>query len=184
MKKIEKDFIIKEVRALAIYMVLFAIVLSYLVFYAHISPLLFLVIPLIIIAFTIRLHGQYKNAFDIYCGMQSESWKEQIGKEYAAPHQILKAAYGEVHLLEECVVCRNKRKLLFIPVKRIIKIEERVRLVGVKRVPLLKFTMDGGKPLELDFSARHSKDGEAVILWFIERIGSEKVERSNKAVLR
>ena len=184
MKKIEKDFIVKEVCALAIYMVLFAIALSYLVFYARISPLLFLIIPLIIVVFIVRLRGQYKNAFESCCGLQSESFKEQIGKEYAAQHPILKAAYGEVHLLEECVVCRNKRKLLFIPVRQIIKIEERVRLVGVKRVPLLKFTMDGGKTLELDFSASHSKDGEAVILWFIERIGEEKVERSNKAVLR
>ena len=184
MKNIKRDFIIKEVRALAIYMVLLAAALTYIIFYTRLSPLLFLIIPLIMIAFVLRMSGQVTSAISRSCGQYPESWKNQVEKEYSMEHPTYKVAYGEVHLLKTCVVCRNKRRLIFIPVKQIIKIEERVRLVGVRRVPLLKFTMDGGKSSELDFSAAHYKDGEAVVLWFIEQIGAEKVDRSKKVVLR
>lgn len=184
MKNIKKDFIIKEVRSLAIYMALFAVALAYIIFYVRISPLLFLIIPVIMIAFVMRMCGQVTSAFQSSCGQYSDNWKEQVEREYSAAHPIYKVAYGEVHLMETCVVCRNKRRLIFIPPEQIMKIEERVRLVGVKRVPLLKFTMDSGKTLELDFSVGHCEDGENVVLWFAKRIGEEKVERSEKVVLR
>lgn len=184
MKSIKKDFIIKEVCALAICMVLFAAALAYLIFYIHISPLMFLIIPLIIIAFVLRMSGQVTSAFRRSCGQYPESWQNQVEKEYNTAHPTYKVAYGEVHLMKTCVVCRNKRRLIFIPVEQIVKIEERMRRVSGIRVPLLKFTMDGGKTLELDFSAIHNKAGEDVVLWFIEQIGAEKVERSKKTVLR
>ena len=184
MKNIKKDFIVKEVRALAIYMVLFAVALAYLIFYIRISPMLFLVIPLIIIAFVLRMNGQVTSELQRSCGQYPESWQNQVEQEYSTAHPTYRVAYGEVHLMKTCVVCRNKRRLIFIPVEQIVKIEERMRRVGGRRVPLLKFTMDGGKTLELDFSAIHYKDGEDVVLWFIEQIGAEKVDRSKKTIFR
>ena len=184
MKNIKKDFIIKEVRSLALYMVLFTALLAYIIFYIRISPLAFLIVPAIILIFMIRLLGQASSAFNNISGQHSESWAQQVEREYNAAHPIYKVAYGEVHLLKTCVICRNKRKLIFIPPEQIIKIEERVRLVGVKRIPLLRFSMDNGKDLELDFSVKRPEDGEEVILWFIKKLGEDKVERSNTAVLR
>lgn len=165
-------------------MVLFTALLAYIIFYIRISPLAFLLVPAIILIFVIRLLGQTSSAFNNINKQYSESWAQQVEREYSEAHPVYKVAYGEIHLMKTCVICRNKRKLMFIPLEQIIKIEERVRLVGVKRVPLLKLTMDAGKNLEIDFSARHCIDGENVVLWFIEQIGEEKVERSNRAVLR
>ena len=107
-----------------------------------------------------------------------------VEEEYGAGHPIYKVSYGEIHLMNTCVICRNKRRLILIPVMEVVRLEEYVRLVGVKRVPLLRFTMDEGKPLEVDFSARHCKDGEEVVSWFIEHIGADKVDRSQNVLMR
>lgn len=184
MESIIKDYIRKEARSLALYMGLMAALLVYLILYTGMTLLALLIIPLLVAAFLFRMRGQAENAFQRCCGEYPESWKRQVEEEYRQPHPVCKVAYGEVHLMKTCVVCRNKRRLIFIPVRQVMKLEERFRRVSGKRVPLLKFTLDGGTELELDFSVAHTKDGDKVVSWFIEQIGAQKVERSGETILR
>ena len=184
MKSMTNDFITKELKSLAILTILLAAALAYLIFYTHMSPFLLLTIPLIIIAFTLRMCKQAASSFQRTCGQYSEIWQNQVEREYDAAHPIYQVAYGEIHLLKTCLVCRNKRRLLFVPLEQIETVEERFRLVGTKRIPLLKFKMDTDKTLEIDFSVKHCEDGDAVLSWLIEQLGEDKVKRSQNTILR
>lgn len=184
MKIIIQEFIVKELCSLTLYMTLMAAALGYLIFYTGMSPLVLLVIPLLMAAFVFRVRGQAENAFQRCCGEYPESWKKQVEEEYRQSHPVYRVAYGEVHLMKTCVVCRNKRRLIFIPVRQVVTLEERFRRVSGKTVPLLKFTLDGGAQLEMDFSVAHTGNGEKVVLWFIDQIGPQKVHRGGETILR
>lgn len=130
------------------------------------------------------MRGQAENAFQRCCGEYPESWKARVEREYRQPRPVYQAACGEVRLMKTCVVCRNKRRLLFIPVRQVMSLEERFRRVKGIRVPLLKFALDGGTELEMDFSVAHPGDGEKVGSWFVEQIGAQKVNRGGETVVR
>lgn len=184
METITKDFIAKELRSLALYMALMALALGYIIVYAGVTPLALLIIPLLIAAFVFRMRRQAETAFQRCCGEYPESWKAQVEQEYRQPHPVCKVAYGEVHLMKTCVVCRNKRRLIFIPPRQVTRLEERFRRVSGKRVPLLKFTLDGGAELEMDFSVAHTGDGNKVVDWFVDQIGAQKVHRGGETIVR
>ena len=167
MSKIKRDFIVKELRSLAGLMLLMAIALGYIISYVKITPLAFLIIPVIVAAFVLRMYRQASGGLTEY----SELWQERVGREYAAPHPVYKVAYGELHLLDACLVCRSKRHLIFIPTEQIVRVDKRFRSVGVKKVPLLKFRLDTDKTVDIDFSAAHCESGEAVLSWLNERLG-------------
>lgn len=61
MKSMTNDFITKELKSLAILTILLAAALAYLIFYTQMSPFLLLTIPLIIIAFTLRMCKQVED---------------------------------------------------------------------------------------------------------------------------
>lgn len=163
MGKIKRDFIIRELRSLVLLMLLMALALGYIVWYVKISPLAFLLLPLVIIAFVIRMNAVSSGAVRGVCSEYSELWQERVGRQYASPHPVYKVAYGELHLLDDCLVCRNKRRLLLIPTEQIVSVDVRRRSVGVKKVPLLKFTLDTDKTVDIDFSVRHCEDAEAAL---------------------
>lgn len=175
MNRIQRDFAVRELRSLAGLMVLMAVVLGYIVFYVRISPLAFALIPLIVIAFVLRMRRQASVSFQRDCGQYSELWQDRLEKEYGLPHPVYKVAYGEIHLLDTCLVCRNKRRLVFIPMEQIVKVEERFFHVSVKKVPLLRFSLDTDKTVNIEFSAGRTKDGAAVLSWLTERLGPEKI---------
>ena len=174
MNKIKRDFIAGELRSLAVLMAMMAVALGYIVFYARISPLAFALVPIIVTAFVLRMRGQAAGSFERACGQYSELWRERLEKEYGSPHPVYKVAYGELHLLDTCLVCRNKRRLIFIPTEQIVKVEKRFHSVGVKKVPLLKFGLDTDKVVDIEFSAGHTENGEAVLSWLTGRLGPEK----------
>ena len=175
MQRIKRDFIAKELSSLALLLALMVPLFAYLVFYADVSPLLFCILPLLAAAFAARMCRQAASSLQGCCGVRSESWQERVEAEYEAAHPICKVAYGELHLMETCLVCRSKRRLLFLPTDEIMGVEERFRLVGAKRVPLLKFTLESGKKLEIDFSVRQPLDGQKALCWLTEQMGAEKV---------
>ena len=85
----------------------------------------------------------------------SDSETTLLEQQYAANHPVYKVAYGEIHLLHDFVISRNKGRLIIIPLSRIEKVEERFRLMGGRRVPYITFVLDAGKQIPVDFSARH-----------------------------
>lgn len=180
MDKIKRDFVAKELRSLAGLMVMMAVALGYIIFYVRISPLAFALIPLIITVFVLRMQMQVSGSFRRTCGQYSELWQEQVAREYNSPHPVYKVAYGELHLLNTCLVCRNKRRLIFIPTEQIVKVEERFHYVGVKKVPLLNFRLDTDKTADIEFSAGHTENGGAVLSWLTERLGPEKTGSAAK----
>ncbi len=170
MSKIKRDFIMKELRLLLGLVLLMALALGYIVWYVKITPLAFLIIPLVITAFVLRMYFGASAALGRVCAQYSELWRERVGREYAAPHPVYKVAYGEMHLLDACLVCRNRRRLLLIPTEQIVKVDERFRSVGVKKVPLLKFRLDTDETVDIDFSAAHGESGAAVMSWLNEHV--------------
>lgn len=182
MNKIRRDFIVRQLRMLAVFMAMMAVALGYIIFYAGISPLAFALIPLIVIAFVLRMQRQVSGSFRRGCGQYSELWKDRLEKEYGSPHPVYKVAYGEIHLLDTCLVCRNKGRLIFIPMEQIVRVEERFFYVSVKKVPLLKFSLDTDKTVSIEFSAGRTKDGAAVLSCLTERLGPEKPAPRQNAV--
>lgn len=170
MSKIKRDFIMKELRSLLGLVLLMALALGYIVWYVKITPLAFLIIPLVITAFVLRMYFGASAALARVCAQYSELWRERVGREYAAPHPVYKVAYGEMHLLDACLVCRNRRRLLLIPTEQIVKVDERFRSVGVIKVPLLKFRLDTDETVDIDFSAAHVESGAAVMSWLNEHV--------------
>ncbi len=83
-------------------------------------------------------------------------------------------------MLHDFIISRNKSGLIIIPLSRIEKVDEHFRREGVHRVPYITFVLDTGRQIPVDFSSKHYKDGEPVINWLIERIGTEKVERGTE----
>lgn len=175
MQKMKRDFIVRELSSLMLLLALMAACMLYLILYVKITPGILLFIPLLAAVFVLRMSRQAAVSFIQCCGVRSESWQEQVGEEYVAAHPVYRVAYGEIHLLKSCLVCRCKRRLLFLPADEILEVQARFRLVGVRRVPVLTFTMENGRNLEVDFSARHPQDGQAVIDWLFGHIGGEKM---------
>lgn len=175
MQKIKRDFVVRELVSLLSLMALMAACLLYLIFYAGITSGVLLIIPLLAAVFVLRMLRQAAVSFQQCCGVRSESWQERVGEEYAATHPIYKVAYGEMHLLESCLVCRCKRRLLFIPTDEILTVQAHFRLVGARRIPVLKFTMENGRNPEVDFSVRRPQDGRTVIRWLSCLLGEERM---------
>lgn len=175
MNRIKRDFIVRQMRMLLGYMVLMSFALGYLVVYARVSPLVFALPVLIMAVFVVRMQIQAGGSFRRDCGQYSELWQERVEKEYDAPHPVYKVAYGEIHLLDTCLVSRNKGRLIFIPMEQIVRVEERFFYVSVKKVPVLKFRLDTDKTVSIEFSAARTKDGGAVLAWLRERLGPEKI---------
>ena len=65
-----------------------------------------------------------------------------LEREYAAPHPVCRVWQGEIHLLPGILVCRSGGRLLFLPVDRIERVEERFDRIGLRRLPAMKFVMD------------------------------------------
>lgn len=103
----------------------------------------------------------------------------RLEEQYAADHLAYKLAHGEINLLRDFIICRNRRRsrITVIPLNTIEKVEERFRRVGNRSVPHITFVLDTGKRVPVEFSVRNYQDGEQVINWLIGKIGAEKVER-------
>lgn len=96
-----------------------------------------------------------------------------LEREYAAPHPVYRVWQGEIHLLPGIIVCRSRGRLLFLPVDRIERVEERTDRVGLQRVPFAKFVMDTGQAVSIGFSPRHPEDSGPVFAWLAGRTGQK-----------
>lgn len=179
MKKILNDFLKKEIQRLGLNSAGFILCVLAIAVMPEARPLLpvfaavfFAVIFLALGIFAARFH---QGKADIQ--RLSDSENLLLEQQYAAAHPMYKVAYGEIHLLHDFIVSRNKCRLLVIALSGIEKVDERFRRVGVRRVPYLTFALNTGKRISVDFSARHAKDGDPVTSWLIERLGAEKIER-------
>lgn len=168
MSAIRGDYIAKELRDMVLLTLLVAVAVGAAIPTADISPLFLLLIPLFAAWFLIRMFrraGVGMKEADAW----SEAQRARVGQEYQEEHLTYRVAYGEIHLLESCVVCRHKRRLLLIPVDELMSVSKDYRLMGVKRVSMLYLKCSGGRRYTLDFSALHSKNGEFVYAWLAAR---------------
>ena len=103
----------------------------------------------------------------------------RLEEQYAADHPAYKLTHGEINLLRDFIICRNRRRfrITVIPLNTLEKVEERFRRAGKQSAPHITFVLDIGKRVPVEFSVRNCKDGEQVINWLIGKIGAEKVER-------
>ena len=98
-----------------------------------------------------------------------------LEKEYLADHPVYRVWQGEINLLPSFIVCRNRGRLLFIPLHKIERVERRFDRIGMRKVPFAKFILDTSQSISIGFSPNHAKDSEAVYTWLAERIGKDKV---------
>lgn len=182
MKKIINGFLKKEVQRFGLYVAGLILCLIAVSFIPEVRPLLpvfavaFSVI--IILALSVSVARFLQSKTDTHSLSDNETI--MLEQQYTTKHPVYKVAYGEIHLLHDFIISRNKSRLVVIPLSRIEKVDERFRRVGVHKVPYITFVLDTGKHISVDFSSRHYKDGEPVINWLIERIGMEKVERGTE----
>lgn len=175
MGKIKKDFMLKELSRLLLCALGLAVCLLVLLrYYAKLAPyrpLLFLGIAAIIALAALRSAAQARAAVSNLTDVDVYT----LEKEYAASHPIYKVWQGEIHLMPGFIVCRNRGRLLLIPIHHIERVERRFDRIGMRRIPFAKFIMNSGQPIAVGFSPNHVKDSEAVFAWLAERLGKEKV---------
>lgn len=173
MSKIKRDFLRRELGRLALCAAGFAVCLLVLLRYwprgRDFLPLLLAGIAAILVLAALRsavlahISTRSLNDGDI-CILE---------REYAVPHPVYRVWQGEIHLLPGIIVCRNRGRLLFLPVDRIERVEERTERVGVQRVPFAKFIMDTGRTVSIGFSPRHPEDSGPVFAWLASRTGQK-----------
>ena len=180
MKKIINGFLKKEVQRFGLYVAGLILCLIAVSFIPEVRPLL----PVFAVAFSVIIILALSVSVARFLQSKTHSLSDNetimLEQQYTTEHPVYKVAYGEIHLLHDFIISRNKSRLVVIPLSRIEKVDERFRRVGVRRVPYITFVLDTGKHISVDFSSRHYKDGEPVINWLIERIGMEKVERGTE----
>lgn len=179
MEHIISDYLSKERRDMVLLTALLAIAIGGAIPTAHISPLFLLLLPLFVVCFAVRVHRRALEGVQAIAS-RPEEWKVRMEEEYAAEHLSCKAAYGEIHLLDSCLVCRHKRRLLLLPMDRLVSVRKNHRLVGIKSVPVLYLAFAGTNSVKLDFSARHPEDGETVYAWLAARAGDNYMDGALK----
>lgn len=175
MGKIIKDFMLKELNRLlfcAIGLVICLIVLlRYSPMLAAYKLYLFAGIAAIIALAALRSAIHARAA----ASNLTDNDEYMLGNEYNESHPIYKVWQGEIHLMQNYIVCRNRSRLLFIPIHKIERVEHRFDRAGMQKIPFAKFVMDNGQSISIGFSPNHAKDSEPVFAWLEERLGSEKV---------
>ncbi|MCI9456028.1 MAG: hypothetical protein HFE44_03500 [Oscillospiraceae bacterium] len=175
MEKIKKDFILGEFRRLALCAAGFAICLFILMRFspqlAAYQPLPWLAVAAILVLAGLRSVMLARTGI----GGLTDSDIYLLEKEYLADHPVYRVWQGEIHLLPSFIVCRNRGRLLFIPLHKIERVERRFDRIGMRKVPFAKFILDTSQSISIGFSPNHAKDSEAVYTWLAERIGKDKV---------
>ena len=174
MEKIKRDFILGELRRLALCGIGFALCLFILMRFspklAAYQPLLWLAVAAVLVLAGLRSAVLARTG----TGGLTDSDVFQLEKEYPADHPIYKVWQGEIHLLPSFLVCRNRGRLLFIPVHKIERVERRFDRAGMGKIPFARFILDTNRSISIGFSPSHPKDCEAVYTWLGERIGRDK----------
>lgn len=115
-RKIKRDFMRSELRRLALCAAGLAACLLVLLRYgsrlAFRQPL-----PLLGIAAVIAL-AALRSALQAHAAVSALTDHDEylLEKEYTAPHPIYRVWQGEIHMMRSFIVCRNRGRLLFIPV--------------------------------------------------------------------
>ncbi len=175
MGKIKKDFMLKELGRFVLcaigLLVCSLILLRYYSKLASYQPYLLLSIVAIIALAALRSAMQAHIATN----KLTDNDAYTLEKEYTASHPIYKVWQGEIHLMQNYIVCRNRGRLILIPVHKIERVEHRFDRIGMQRIPFAKFIIDTDQSIAIGFSPNHSKDSEAVFEWLEKRLGKEKV---------
>lgn len=177
MEQIKKDFMLKELHKLLLCAIGLAVCAVVLLWYsptlALYQPLLLLGIVAIIALAAVRSAMLARSA----TSNLTDNDTYLLDKEYPAPHPVYKVWQGEMHLMPNFIVCRNRGRLLFIPMHKIERVEHRFDRAGMRKIPFAKFVMDTNQSIAIGFSPNHPKDSEAVFSWLAERLGKEKISR-------
>ena len=174
MGKIKKDFLRGELRRLVLCAA--GLVLCRLILLrcypklASYQPLPLLGIPAIIGLSALRPAMHSRAAI----GSLTDTDRYFLEREYPASHPTYKVWQGEIHLLRSFIVCRNRGRLLFIPIHKIERAEHRFEHAGMWKIPSITFILDTGQSIAIGFSPSHPKDSEAVFTWLQNRLGCEK----------
>ncbi len=175
MGKIKKDFMLKELSKFVLYAIGLAVCAFVLLRYspklASYQPMLWLGIVAIIALGALRSVMLARSA----TSNLTDNDTYLLDKEYTASHPVYKVWQGEIHLMQSFIVCRNRGRLLFIPIHKIERVEHRFDRIGMRKIPFAKFIMDTNQSIAIGFSPNHSKDSEAVFAWLAERLGKDKV---------
>ena len=177
MRKLKLDFIAGELRRIALCAVGFVLCLLILSrFYQEFASLR---LPLLLGAAAVIALAALRAAMQLRAGMNglNDSDVYVLEKEYQAPHPVYKVWQGDIHLLPSFIVCRNRGRLLLLPLHRIEKVEERFDRTAAGRIPFMRCTLDAGKSLSIGFSPSRPQDSDAVFAWLTQRLGGEKIRR-------
>lgn len=177
MRKLKLDFIAGELRRIALCAVGFALCLFLLSrFYQEFASLR---LPLLLGAAAVIVLAALRAAMQLRAAMGglNDSDMYILEKEYPASHPVYKVWQGEIHLLPSFIVCRNRGRLLLLPLHRIEKVEERFDRTAAARIPFMRCTLDAGKTLSIGFSPGRPQDSDAVFAWLTQRLGGEKIRR-------
>ena len=175
MGKIKRDFILKEFRRLAFFAVGFIICIF--VLFKCYSGFSLIQKPLVLVVIAILVLSILRSAAQVYLSMRDFNDNDSylLEKEYAAPHPVYKIWQGEIHLMQNFIVCRNRGRLFVIIIHQIEKAERYFNIIGMRKIPVVKFIMDTDRSVSIGFLLNHPDDGEAVFEWLMNRLGEEKV---------
>ena len=95
----------------------------------------------------------------------SERVKEQIQIQFQNPHPIYSLFSGEVHLLKNCLICRQGGILHLILLDQIGSVYDLAYAGTYGTVKTMVIEMKNGKRYKLEFFGRHKKELSLVQAW-------------------
>lgn len=175
MRKIQIDFMRREMRRLALCAAGFAACLAVLWRCAPDSasrwPMLALGAAAVLLLAVMRFAARLRAATSGLAVFDADD----LEREYAAPHPVCRVWQGELHLMPDILVCRSRGRLLLLPVHEIERVERRFDRVGLRKIPAARFVMDTDRTVRISFSPACPEEGARAFAWLAERIGEEKI---------
>ena len=167
-----REFFIREFVRLLLSSVILMLLLGYLVWIGGL-PKIVLCFPgalwlLMLCRMTTMGTRNFRREFDAL----PEQRREHIQIDFQKPHPIYKLFFGEVHLLPDCLICRQRGQLCLLPLEQITTLRsiQYSKTYGLSKSLMIQ--MNTGRKYQLEFTTSRQKEIPLVISWIQEKNSS------------
>lgn len=167
-RSIVADFYIQEIKRILVCGFGLLLLMGYLAYVT--LRLYWLLVPAAVVVFALArmaLVGlrRFGRVFD---GL-GEFQKERIARDYSTSHPICKVFQGQLHLLPDCIVCRNRGQLWMVMLSQIETIRQFTPRKTYWTVSTLELQTDSAEKYQIEFFGNHKKEVKQVISWMQEQ---------------
>lgn len=165
----------EEIKRIVLCGILMLLPLGYLVFCAEQPIYILLISPIVVLIALIIMLLVGKRKFNKAVSTLGEYQKERIEEEFMQSHCVYKLFSGEVHLLEDYLVCRSNGRLFLIDIEDIesVRTIKTSQTYGLVNTLIIKTNKD--KSFKLEFAGTNQKNSLEVIEWITQKNNTVKL---------